>query len=68
MLSKLFNEDVGACGRGTHQVKSWDRRDAIGFMLGCGTSDAILIKLYCTPASGETLDCKQAPLHGLRLP
>ena len=22
MLSKLSNEDVGACGRGTHQAKS----------------------------------------------
>ena len=26
-----------------------------GFMLGCGTTDAIFI--YCTSAPGEALDC-----------
>ena len=26
---KLSNEDVGECGRGTHQAKSVERRDAV---------------------------------------
>ena len=43
MLSKLSNEDVGACGRGTHQARVEIDEMQSGFMLGCGTTDAIFI-------------------------
>ena len=44
MLSKLSNEDVGACGRGTHlrQRVEIDEMQCV-FMLGCGTTYAIFI-------------------------
>ena len=43
MLSKLSNKDVGACGRGTHQARVEIDEMQCGFMLGCGTTDAIFI-------------------------
>ena len=43
MLSKLSNEDVGACGRGTHQERLKIDEMQCGFMLGCGTTGAIFI-------------------------
>ena len=44
MLSKLSNEDVGACGRVTdlRQRVEIDEMQC-DFMLGCGTTDAIFI-------------------------
>ena len=43
MLSKLSNEDVGACGRGTIRQRVEIDKMQCGFMLGCGTTDAIFI-------------------------
>ena len=65
MLSKLSNEDVGACGRGLirHRVEIDEMQ--CGFMLGCGTTDAILI---VRQLQEKHLIAKQAPLHGIHLP
>ena len=53
-IHKLFNEGVGASGRGINQAKSCDRQDAVWFHdrmwhYSCN--------IHCMLAIGEVVDC-----------